>query len=256
MKSAIEYRNIILYGLAALLSLTSAGFALLDHTLPEAPRLEAAIVHGVTRYDRAALRASRPPYGVADAEGALAGPVVSLESLAGVPGIEDLHRERIGLWEVARPAADELTIAPSIHRARVSVINGRPRECRRSEDRYVCGEHSWEWVGPTTARVAGQEVTCTWAHPIDGKTLRVTYPSVLGGPFELQFALRDRAVGGGPPVDVEVDWAGQTHRHRHADRRGFSSLRLPKSDELTSLEVRVSAPRVGRRHFCYRIESP
>lgn len=235
---------------AALLSLTGAVYASVDNTFPAAPALDVGAVHGATAFDRAALRSSRPAYGVSAPDTGIVGPILSLDPMDDHP-----DARRVGPWYIYEPPATDRSLPPRIDLAEVRVEGKSSRRCKRSGKRHKCGEAGWQYVGPTRVRVQGREQACIWTHPIANSTIVIHQKSVLGGPFEVEFALADRAVGNAAPVDVLVKYGAQEYQHEHPDRRGFTKLSLPEVNEPTALEMRISAENVGRRHFCYRIHS-
>lgn len=129
------------------------------------------------------------------------------------------------------------------------------RACARREDRHQCGPKGWQYVGRKKMKVAGKRKTCIWAHPLDGATTRVTYPSVRStkdAPLTLRFGLADRVSRKGGPVEVEVAFAGETTTHTHAPHRGWSRVALGEGSG--PLRIAISADEVGQRHFCFRFD--
>jgi hypothetical protein len=124
--------------------------------------------------------------------------------------------------------------------------------CRSVAQGFSCGPEGWHMVESREVQVSGRRERCIWAHPQQGRTLVLT---VLTPPRPLRvgFALDDRAVGGGTPVEVVMSRGGEVARHTHADRVGWQGVVAPgPAGELLTLEI--SSARDGRRHFCFRFE--
>ncbi len=140
--------------------------------------------------------------------------------------------------------------------ARVTVTDADgERACARREDRHQCGPKGWQYVGSKTMKVAGKREACVWAHPLGGTMTQVTYPSVRSTkrePLEVRFGLADRVSRKGGPVDVEVVFSGKTTSHTHTPHRGWSRVALGEGSG--PLSIRISAEKVGQRHFCFRID--
>lgn len=121
--------------------------------------------------------------------------------------------------------------------------------------RFRCGSPGWEWVGPATVVVQGKPETCLWMHPLDGRPLRVRFPSVPTGQITGRYAFSDAAAQtpGGGPVDLSV-WVGAREAlHRKvASRKGWAPFRVAVAGEDLTFEVR--AKKSGRRHFCVQLE--
>lgn len=126
--------------------------------------------------------------------------------------------------------------------------------CDPAGGAFICGPQSWHKVEAREVVVRGKGVRCLWVHPQQGRTVLLTMATpVSPTPLRVSFALDDRAVGGGAPVDIEL-WRGSGHAtHTHADRAGWSGLAAPgEPGELLTLGVRSAHE--GKRHFCLRLE--
>lgn len=113
--------------------------------------------------------------------------------------------------------------------------------------------------GLRDVEVSGSPTQCTWAHPLPGRTLRITYPDIRttddeGRSLTLLTGLRDNSVGTRVPVDVEVLLGERALAHSHRDRRGWQALALPASEEPRPLTLEIASRDPGRRHFCFRFE--
>lgn len=163
-------------------------------------------------------------------------------------------------WVVWEPAT--LNALPIFDLARVETLDARGQvtSCPRDDAGFArCGEPDWMRPGPRQVEVDGERVTCTWAHPLPGSTLRIAYPEMptrddQGRTLTLLTGLRDSSVGTRVPVEVNVTWGEAQLRHTHRDRRGWQALPLPADSEAAALTLEIFATNPGRRHFCYRFE--
>lgn len=163
------------------------------------------------------------------------------------------------VWTLWKPQNRERTPVFATATVEVEDRAGRTRRCPREPDgAHQCGDAGWTRIGTRQLTVDGQREECIWAHPIDGKTLRIHYPdlTVPVGDEGLEFrtALRDAAVGIGTDVDFEIHVGDDTTSHRHIDRIGWQSTPLPAVDKPRPLTVEVTASEVGRRHVCFGFE--
>lgn len=163
-------------------------------------------------------------------------------------------------WRALLPAATASTPTIQSVSVRASERKGKQAStlCKPDGARFQCADASWSYVGKKEDMVVGGKKTpCTWAHPLDKKTIIITHDTIdleQGKTLLLETALNDRAVSGrGGHVDVRVMLGDkELARHKHTDRRGWQSLAIdgPVRGALT---LEVSAPRTGRRHFCYKL---
>lgn len=123
---------------------------------------------------------------------------------------------------------------------------------------FDCGPHGWHRVEPRDVLVRGKNERCVWVHPQQGRTVFITTPTPAGDAgkttkLKVSFALDDRAVGGGAPVEVVVSRGDATLKHTHEDRAGWRLVDAPgRPGELLTLAI--SSAHEGRRHFCFRLE--
>lgn len=158
------------------------------------------------------------------------------------------------------PQGGELpvSLALAIHAATVARRSGDGESvpCPLRGGRHQCTSASWAYVGPRDdVRVAGKKSACVWAHPLPDETIQITYPAVTLSAEQallLSTAIDDRAISGrGARVTARVSSPPLTHTT--PDARGWHTQRIqgPRSGPLT---LEISAPKTGRRHFCYRLE--
>ncbi|TXD38618.1 hypothetical protein FRC98_06975 [Lujinxingia vulgaris] len=163
-------------------------------------------------------------------------------------------------WVVWEPAT--LTTLPLFDLASVETIDAKNHvaPCPRDDAGFArCGEPDWMRPGLRDVEVDGTHTTCTWAHPLPDKRLRVSYPQVRprddkGRTLTLLTGLRDSSVGTGAPVEVSARLGDDVLNHTHRDSRGWQALPLPSANQDLPLTLEISSPNPGRRHFCYRFE--
>ncbi|WP_146618277.1 hypothetical protein [Lujinxingia litoralis] len=161
------------------------------------------------------------------------------------------------LWEPTELLPLPLFGLASVH---TLAADGQKETCPRDDAGFaLCGDARWMRPGPMEVEVGGRSSECIWAHPLPGRTLRITYPQVQarderGRMLTLLTGLRDSSVGGGVPVDVSVQIGDQTLTHTHRDKRGWQALELPGVEAPSELTLEISSDNPGRRHFCYQFE--
>lgn len=191
------------------------------------------------------------------------GPVFALHEppRASVPGAPDWQVTRQGAWDRLATGEDARIVLRLASATVWLERDKKRRRCPRKGRRFQCAKPGWAYVGPAEdMRVDGEPTACTWAHPLEGATTIIEYPRLELDPGEslrLETALHDRAARGpGAPVHVEVWRAGErVARHTHPDRRGWRRVAI-EGPWSGPLELRISTPHAGRRHFCYRIVTP
>ena len=165
------------------------------------------------------------------------------------------------VWSVWQPS--QPTSTPIFAMATVETKNddGERSNCPPdATGARQCGDANWSRVGYRTITVDGDDAECIWAHPLEDRTLRIGFDNVdTVGPdgerLVLETALRDGAVGTGIPVNFEVGVGSYSVTHRHHDRRGWQSIRLPATAQPKPLVVEVTADDIGRRHSCFRFDA-
>jgi hypothetical protein len=131
---------------------------------------------------------------------------------------------------------------------------------RRAEGGFDCpGEPDWLYAAPRTLRIGGQDAECVWAHPTTDGAVVLAIPPQASPPTGRRLLLRvraglvDDAVTGTPdgaPVRVELVQAGRARESLMVPNVvGWRSAEAALDAEVTA-ELRVTAPRDGRRHFC------
>jgi hypothetical protein len=172
-------------------------------------------------------------------------------------GMEAIAEESV--WTLWKPV--DYAPLPFFGGARVELIepDGTRRLCELTSAGHQCGDAGWSTVRHRRVTVDGERRQCIWAHPIADRVIQITFPPVAtetadGRRMWIGTALRDSAVGSGGHIDFLVTVDGEEVLHRHTDRRGWQSARLPAVEEPEELIVEVSAPRVGRRHSCFEFE--
>ena len=159
----------------------------------------------------------------------------------------------------ARPAPPAWRALDHVSAARAS-LGTIP--CRRTGTRLQCSDKSWNYVGPTDARIGSVRHGCIWAHPRAGTPLSVTFPDVPAGrEIVVHHGLLDPAVDAardGAPVRIDVAVNGRVVASgTQPNRKGWFSFRVPDATPPGSprnLAFTISAPRDGARHFCFDAE--
>lgn len=135
-------------------------------------------------------------------------------------------------------------------------------ECRWSPlaKKHECpGRPSWLYVGPTQMTSGGKTRDCLWGHPLTGARVVTRFPKVpLGDSLALTHALSDPAAQNprGAPVTAVVRLDGEElGRAVKANRPGFETrvFRLPKGKRVGDVEVEVTTPNDGQRHYCFSL---
>jgi hypothetical protein len=105
----------------------------------------------------------------------------------------------------ARDGGIGARLVDHVVQAQVALVprSGATERCRAlGGGRFSCGSEPWMHPGRVAARVSGALAPCIWAHPVEGKALRLTFPDVvLGAMVGGRMALVD---GTGAGTDVEV----------------------------------------------------
>ena len=148
--------------------------------------------------------------------------------------------------------------------AHASVTVGPPRTpCAKRGERFVCNARAgWNWVGPHLAEVAHRPYRCVYAHPVQGKRLRISFERVpLGdqiiaytgiddfdnrkkaeGQVRLQVFVGDRMAGA---IVHQNSWPW----HRvEIDTR-------PEANRLATVYFEVTSDRGFARTFCFHAEA-
>lgn len=149
--------------------------------------------------------------------------------------------------------------------ARVYVVTADDRrvDCRYSASagRHVCpGLPEWMYVGPYTVVAAGRSHECVWSHPTTKGRVVTRFEDVrLPEAFALSHGLSDNAArnprGAKVTVTLKVDGV-EIGRAVHENRGSFDRERfaVPKPGGTGDVEVEVTTPDDGMRHFCWSLE--
>jgi hypothetical protein len=151
-----------------------------------------------------------------------------------------------------------------LRRAQVRMYQGKSaKPCSRwVENRWVCTNRDWNYVGRMVVELGDDPRAVLWAHPSDTGPIEITYPDVPGGKTLLvHTGLTPQAARtpGGAPVTLEVRLNGHLLGRvvRPADQSGY----FPTSWDISghgpgphTVTFRVSAPHVGMRHYCFNGE--
>jgi hypothetical protein len=147
---------------------------------------------------------------------------------------------------------------------RVEKTSGETVECRwnTAKQRHSCpGLPGWVHVGPDNIQVAGNAASCVWNHPTTkGKVITRFEPVALGKSLIFEHALSDTAAQnkGGKPVTAVVRVDGQqVGKAVRSNARGFtkSSFGVPGGAKTGTVEIEVTTPNDGARHYCWRLQT-
>lgn len=124
---------------------------------------------------------------------------------------------------------------------------------------WYCSPKRWNYLGPTIDKFNGGYIPCIWAHPVDGKALKVVFPGVLlGRAISGNHGLTDGAVDGHPggaPVSLEIAINGEVvKRLSRPQQKGWVGFRLdtPRWEgKKASLSLSITTERAGGRHYCF-----
>lgn len=119
--------------------------------------------------------------------------------------------------------------------------------------RFSCGDAGWMQVGRAVARVGGRTTSCIWAHPQEGRAVRLRFPGVpLGAAIGGTAALVD-GTGTGADVTVSVrvgDAAGTVRIPGKAGGPVPIAVPTPGAAGLGEVELTVAAPNARWRQVC------
>lgn len=134
--------------------------------------------------------------------------------------------------------------------------DGPPTPCGSfSGSRFRCGPDGWMQVGRAVARVGGRTTSCLWAHPQEGRSLRITFPDVpLGATLRGTAALID-GTGAGDDVNIEVRVGGESAGSVRVPGKGGAPTELAIVTERwrgqqADVSLTVSAKSARWRQVC------
>lgn len=154
-------------------------------------------------------------------------------------------------------------LSESLDRAQVTV---GPERCqRRADGRFQCRRGDWNHVMAGWYEVEEWPFHCVWAHPVTGASLRIGVPDVPTGSLHGHAAFVGlSAQRSNVPVHLEARRRGQVvGRWTFESRTGiqpFQSEPVPSlsaadvdvdDDGGVGLELVVTSPDAGARHFCF-----
>lgn len=166
-------------------------------------------------------------------------------------------------WLGAAPeqSADiDFTARVALARVHVEKADGTVIKCAWNDgrNRHLCpGLPSWMYVGADTKVIGGRSEACTWSHPITGGKVVIRWDGMpLPPKLELAHGLSDQAAGNpsGAPVTLTLRADGaQIARSVRTNARGMRKERVSVPDGATSLELEVTTPDDGARHYCWQL---
>ena len=169
----------------------------------------------------------------------------------------------VDLFELGPRAEVVYDFREALQQARVSIAGKRGRRAcdRWRDDRWVCTNRDWNYVGRMIVELGDDPRPVIWAHPTEEGPIEVSYPKVPGGRQLLVhtgLTPPGARAAGGAPVTLEVLVAGQpVERIVQPNRTGH----FPRPIDISALgpgphpvTFRISAPSAGMRHFCFAAE--
>ena len=166
------------------------------------------------------------------------------------------------LYELPEPAQVVFDFRAELQRARVAVVGKRRRECAKwVENRWVCPDQPWEYVGRMVIDLDANPREAIWAHPNDEGPIEITYPTVPGGRIlRVYTGLTPAAarVIEGTPIEMEVLVAGKSlARLSQANLASWNVHDLDISNFGSGpypVTLRIKTKNVNMRHFCFQAE--
>jgi len=220
----------------------------------------------------------RPPWALVQESDRGAPMLVSSTWQPGVPpaGAAWVEEQRwpglvLGRWINEDVAAGEATSAPRaedydalLELSSVGIMRDDQvvHACTEAFGRHRCGPDGWNWVGPTTQMIAGQEQSCAWLHPhaAGALVLRFSVPAEYGR-LDVQMALSDHAAGvRTEPIEVAVNLDGDGIRSTRSSltvlpRPDWQSLEvvLAEGHTGTDVNIAITTDEPGLGHLCGRV---
>ncbi len=194
-------------------------------------------------------------------EGELSGPFAS-----GTHVLEERRefgRGTLLRYRLPPPARILYDFRARLQEARVRMFSGgAPVACPRWEqDRFICTNRDWNYVGRMIVELGDDPREIVWAHPSDSGPIEIEYADVPHGSVlrvHTGFTPPAARAKDGAPVTLEVEIDGRSAaRIVQENRTGF----FPADVELAPfgsgphrVVFRVSTPHAGMRHFCFTAE--
>lgn len=166
-------------------------------------------------------------------------------------------------YALPRPARVLYDFRERLQDARVRMFNGQTAmPCPRWEqDRFVCTNRDWNYIGRMIVELGDDPREIIWAHPSDGGPMEVEYTDVPHGATLLVhtgFTPPAARAKEGAPVTLEVEVDGRVaERIVQENRTGFFPALVdlsPFGAGPHRVVFRVSTPHAGMRHFCFTAE--
>lgn len=169
-----------------------------------------------------------------------------------------------GGWsQLSFPKAQGAGRRPTLAGAEVTVeptgdADGERRACTRlSLEQFRCADHGWATVEWRSVTIQGNGARCIWVHPLEKRRIVVDFGRVSpvdgDGRYTVEAALADHVATERGEVDLTIGLGDRTITHTHPNQKGWTRKKLPNLTNPERLTVGVSAERVGRRHFCFRL---
>jgi hypothetical protein len=169
----------------------------------------------------------------------------------------------VSLYE--KPPAEVLfDFTARLREARVSRIGDRVRQCPRQDDRFVCDPRQrWNHVSQHLAEVGHRPYRSIYAHPVEGRVMRVAFPAVplgaelVGYTGISDFENRKRADA---PVKLDIyigaKRVSSVLHQNHWDWRRFEIDTRSYAGQTHPVRFEITAPEGAyARTFCFAAEA-
>ncbi|MFH0862979.1 MAG: hypothetical protein V1875_08125 [Candidatus Altiarchaeota archaeon] len=126
-----------------------------------------------------------------------------------------------------------------------------------SGDIRRCGPGDWSYVGATAKKMAGTLRKCVWAHPISGKTIRITFEDAnVGDSIGGFYGLSDGSELDNPgTVNFTMSVGGKTVFDGAAAYAGAQEFTVDTEPGRQTVEFKVFTDNDRRRYFCFDASS-
>lgn len=126
---------------------------------------------------------------------------------------------------------------------------------KAAESRWECSKKSWNYVGSIMSVMAGKQQHAVWAHPLQNKTLSITFDLPKEGKtlvFNSAFANSGYTSINKTPVEIELLADGKQllkYSNQSINKLYSNKVTLPAQAKV--LEIRISTKRDAQRHFMF-----
>ncbi len=151
----------------------------------------------------------------------------------------------------------------NLNHAQVYRIGNRLEQCQWSGDKFICDSRlSWNWVGLKLAEVDHRPYRCLYAHPVEGKVMRLHFSEVpLGRSLVVYTGIDDFASRkyGKAPVDLKIFIGTRLVRTVHHQNDWPWHRVTINTEEFASqtqaVRFEVTTENAYTRTFCFTAET-